>query len=175
MRHQSNDHPRDRRREQHTEFRDRRQSTQRARLPPRDRLRALFDSCLDVHGGESLAFDVHRGDIVRAKVDRRNGPVDTAFLIAVLRSFRDALREAGFDPEDLDIEVDSPGENRELRTLEHWSRFQGKPVRVELKTGGPQIKGSLDGVDDGAPLVKTADGARVRLDPTNIKTMRLGP
>jgi len=41
---------------------------------------------------------------VRAIVDRRDGNVDTEFLIRLIRAFRDAVRSAGFDPEDLDIE-----------------------------------------------------------------------
>lgn len=165
----------DTRRERHQEFRDRRQSERRAKLPSRERLHVAFTDCVARLGGECLAFDVRRGDIVRAIVDRPAGPVDTEFLIALLRSFRDALREAGYDPEDLDIEVDSPGERRELRTPEHWSRFSGNKVCVEWKAGGPSLRGTLSGVLDGAPIVRLADGTEQRVDPAAIRTMRLSP
>lgn len=168
-------HRHDARRERHQEFRDRRRFEQRAKLPPRERLVAAFEESLRGLGGECLAFDVRRGDIVRAIVDRPTGPVDTEFLIALLRTFRDALREAGYDPEDLDIEVDSPGERRELRTPEHWSRFSGNKVCVEWKAGGPSLRGTLAGVRDGAPIVRASDGTEQRLDPATIRTMRLSP
>jgi ribosome maturation factor RimP len=175
MRHDDRHQKHHRRHERHAEFRERKHDLRAAKLPPRPVLEALYHASLAACGGESLSFDVKRGDVVRAVIDRANGPVDIDFLIGFLRTYRDALREKGFDPDDLDLEVDSPGEERELRTPAHWSRFQGSAVRIELKAGGPQIRGSLLGERDGALLVRTDDGQERRLEANEIRVCRLAP
>ena len=54
------------------------------------------------------------------------------------------------------LEVSSPGVERRLRTLEHFARFAGSEIKVELKRktdGRRKLRGELLGVEDGRVVV----------------------
>ncbi len=157
------------------EFRERRDVRPRRPLPPRPLLDRLFDTVCAEVGATRVAFDVRRGDLVKAIVDRKTGEVDTEFLIRLIRGFRDLIANAGFDPEDLEIEFDSPGENRDMRRPELWERFKGRRVSIVFTTPDPTIRVTLLGAVEGRLHVRREDGTEAQIDPAQLKTMRLEP
>ena len=80
-------------------------------------------------------------------------------------------------PEHYELQVSSPGLNRSLRTREHFERFAGNRVKVELwrlREGRKRYTGQLEGVA-GDEVVLAVDGAEVRLPIEGIKKARLAP
>jgi ribosome maturation factor RimP len=72
------------------------------------------------------------------------------------------------------LEVSSPGIDRPLRTLEHFSRFVGEEVRLvtEPIDGRGKWTGTLTGVSDGVILLATGDEVW-RIPHEAIKKARL--
>lgn len=75
------------------------------------------------------------------------------------------------------LEVSSPGLDRPLVTAEHFRRFAGNEVRVQLHRmlqGYRRLRGRLCGEADGIVQVEV-DGERLNLPLTEIKAARLVP
>jgi ribosome maturation factor RimP len=75
------------------------------------------------------------------------------------------------------LEVSSPGFDRVLRKIEHFERFIGQPVFVELKLpqdGRRRFSGRLLGLADRA-IVLTVDGKEYTLPLSHIQKARLKP
>ena len=73
------------------------------------------------------------------------------------------------------LEVSSPGIERRLRTLEHFARFAGNEVKVELKRktdGRRKLRGELKGVDDEL-VVLNVEGQSWRLRVNDIARAQL--
>lgn len=73
------------------------------------------------------------------------------------------------------LEVSSPGIDRPLFTPEHYARFIGQPVRVQLiraLDGRRKFKGEVEAVDEEG-LTLVVDGERVRLGFDLIEKGRL--
>lgn len=80
-------------------------------------------------------------------------------------------------PGSYDLEVSSPGVDRRLRTLEHFERFAGQQVRVELRRpreGRKRLRGRLGGVEE-QQVVVDVDGEVWRLELDDIAEARLAP
>jgi ribosome maturation factor RimP len=75
------------------------------------------------------------------------------------------------------LEVSSPGADRRLRTPEHYERFVGEEVRVELtvpKDGRKRFRGRLIGVSDGT-IDLEVDKHTVHFSIDEISVARLVP
>lgn len=96
---------------------------------------------------------------LRVIVDQENGPggVDTDTLEAVTRAVSDWCDETDPINGTYNLEVTTPGVERELTQWRHFSRAQGHQVKV---TCGQQIfQGLLDAVSDDAITVVDENGA----------------
>ena len=80
-------------------------------------------------------------------------------------------------PGHYDLEVSSPGWNRKLTKLEHFQRFEGETVKVEMRfpiAGRKRFRGTLASSDD-ANIVVDVDGVSHTLPMATIDTARLVP
>ncbi len=80
-------------------------------------------------------------------------------------------------PGHYDLEVSSPGWNRKLRKVEHFQRFAGETVKVEMRfpiAGRKRFHGTLLSSDD-ANIVVDVDGESHTLPMATIDTARLVP
>ena len=80
-------------------------------------------------------------------------------------------------PDHYDLEVSSPGWNRKLRKVEHFQRFTGETVKVEMRfpiEGRKRFRGTLLSSDD-ANIVVDVDGVSHTLPMATIDTARLVP
>lgn len=78
-------------------------------------------------------------------------------------------------PGHYDLEVSSPGLNRKLTKIEHFQRFTGETVKVELRfplEGRKRFRGRLAAVED-EDIVVDVDGESYRLPMASIDTARL--
>jgi ribosome maturation factor RimP len=97
-------------------------------------------------GVEVLAVELvggGRSPILRIFLDRPEG-VDLDLCARATRHLRDLLR-------DYTVEVSSPGPERPLTKLDHYTRFMGRRVRVRTREaidGRSDFKGELIGADD---------------------------
>ena len=76
-----------------------------------------------------------------------------------------------------DLEVSSPGLNRKLTKFEHFQRFTGETVKVQMRfpiDGRRRYRGTLMSVDDDH-IVVDVDGEPHTLPLTTIDTARLVP
>ena len=76
-----------------------------------------------------------------------------------------------------DLEVSSPGWNRKLTKVEHFQRFAGKAVKVEMRfpiAGRKRFSGTLLSSDD-ENIVVEVDGVSHSLPMATIDTARLVP
>jgi ribosome maturation factor RimP len=75
------------------------------------------------------------------------------------------------------LEVSSPGLDRVLRTYEHFARFPGEPVRVEMKMaigGRKRFSGQLRKVEQ-SQITVAVEGGAVVLPLAGIHKARLAP
>ncbi len=75
------------------------------------------------------------------------------------------------------LEVSSPGLNRTLRTREHFERYVGSRVKVQLKSlqgGRKRFTGELSGIDDEVVTLEV-DGQAVKLPREEIQKAKLAP
>lgn len=76
------------------------------------------------------------------------------------------------------LEVSSPGLDRPLFTPEHYRRFAGREVRLQLRDlvqGRRKLDGRLAGIDAGDEVSVVADGVEYRIPLANIAKARLKP
>ncbi|HEX5046910.1 MAG TPA: ribosome maturation factor RimP [Gammaproteobacteria bacterium] len=145
----------------------------------KERLIELLEPAVAALGYELTDLDAHAGrrGLLRLYIGRKEG-------ITTLEDCERVSEQVGafLDVEDplpgsYVLEVSSPGLDRRLRTLEHFERFKGEPVKVELKDardGRRRLSGRLEGVEAGEVLV-TVDGEIWRLALQDIAVARLVP
>ena len=78
-------------------------------------------------------------------------------------------------PGHYDLEVSSPGLNRKLTKVEHFQRFTGETVKVEMRfpiEGRKRFRGTLESADD-ENIVVDVDGVSHKLPMATIDTARL--
>ena len=74
------------------------------------------------------------------------------------------------------LEVSSPGFDRPLRTRQHFERFVGEQVEIQMdRSFGErrQYTGELTGVADGVVSLRLGDGDEVRLPLDEIRSARV--
>ncbi len=123
----------------------------------REALVELLQQPVEALGYELVDLDVRVGgeSLLRVYIDHADG-ITLADCEAVSRQISAFLDVEDPLPGHYVLEVSSPGVERRLRTLEHFARFAGSEVKVELerKTDGRRkLRGELLGVEDGRVVV----------------------
>lgn len=148
----------------------------------KQRLIELLEPAVGALGFELVDIDLRLGrhGLLRLYIDRRSdedGGVTLADCELVSGQVGALLDVEDPLPGAYDLEVSSPGLDRKLRTREHFERFVGHDVRVELaqpRDGRKRLKGRLEAVD-GAAIVLDVDGAAWRVELADIGEARLVP
>ncbi|HTW73291.1 MAG TPA: ribosome maturation factor RimP [Steroidobacteraceae bacterium] len=148
-------------------------------MPLREQLMALAEPLLTQLGCELVDLEYAPGRtraLVRVFIDRPEG-VSIDDCERVSRELSALLDVEDPVPTAYTLEVSSPGLDRVLRTREHFRRFVGDRVRVELKVareGRRRYTGRLTALDDeGVEL--DVDGVMVRVPFGQIGRARLAP
>jgi ribosome maturation factor RimP len=140
---------------------------------------ALLEPAVAALGYELTELDAHTGrrGLLRLYIGRKDGIttledcVRVSEQVGALLDVEDPLHGSYV------LEVSSPGLDRRLRTLEHFERFNGEAVKIELKDardGRRRLSGRLAGVEAGEVLVNV-DGEIWRLALRDIAVARLAP
>jgi ribosome maturation factor RimP len=148
-------------------------------MPLRERLMALAEPLLGQLGYELVELEYAPGrsrSLVRVFIDKPGGvTVDdcerVSHELSALLDVEDPV------PVAYTLEVSSPGLDRVLRTPEHFRRFVGDRVHVELKVareGRRRYTGRLESFD-GEGVELEVDGAIVRVPFGQIGRARLAP
>jgi ribosome maturation factor RimP len=144
-----------------------------------DELEKLIEPSIERLGYELSDLEVRLGGksgVIRLFIDHPDGigiedceKVSSA--VSALLDVEDPI------PDHYDLEVSSPGWNRKLRKVEHFQRFAGETVKVEMRfpiEGRKRFRGTLLSSDD-ANIVVDVDGESHTLPMATIDTARLVP
>ena len=145
----------------------------------RDRLIALTEPLLGALGYELVELELSGGrahSTLRVFIDKTGG-VGLEDCEKVSHELSSLLDVEDPIPTGYTLEVSSPGFDRVLRTREHFERFAGERVHVELKVpreGRRRYTGTLRTVDD-AGLTLEVDRETVSVPFDDIGKARLAP
>ncbi|MGE4658605.1 MAG: ribosome maturation factor RimP [Gammaproteobacteria bacterium] len=149
-----------------------------SRTVDKDGLIKLLEPPVTAFGYQLVDLDTHTGgrSLLRVYIDREPEVTlsDCEFLSRQLSAFLDVENPLSGS---YVLEVSSPGADRKLRTLEHFERFLGQDVKIDLKEaqdGRRLLRGTLMGVE-GNEILLNLDGTLLRLDLSEIETARLVP
>jgi ribosome maturation factor RimP len=144
----------------------------------KERLIELLEPPLAALGFELADLDAHLGrrGLLRLFIDREGGVTieDCGRVSEQLGAWLDVEDPL---PGSYVLEVSSPGFDRRLRTVAHFARFIGQPVKVELKDardGRRRLSGRLTGTEGGDVLIEV-DGEVWRVALNDIAVARLAP
>lgn len=110
--------------------------------------------------------------VLRVYVDKLGG-VGIDDCQRASRELGDVLEASSLIEVGYDLEVSSPGLDRQLRTDRELRWAIGKPVSCWLQ-GGAQVRGRLTGVEDDR-LELEREGQRVDVDRASVTKVRLEP
>jgi ribosome maturation factor RimP len=116
------------------------------------------------------------GGLLRLYIDSPDG-ISVDDCARVSRAVSEALDAADPIQNEYTLEVSSPGLDRVLRTPEHFARFAGERVRLEMSqavNGRKRFAGRLTAVS-GAEIALEMDGATVHLPIAGIHKARVAP
>ncbi len=144
-----------------------------------DELEKLLDPTIKRLGYELSDLEVRLGaksGVIRVFIDHPDGVgIDdcekVSHAVSALLDVEDPL------PGHYDLEVSSPGFNRKLTKVEHFQRFAGETVKVEMRfpiAGRKRFRGTLLSSDD-ENIVVDVDGVSHTLPMATIDTARLVP
>ena len=144
----------------------------------KQRLIELLEPPVEALGYELVDIDVRVGPngLLRIFIDSGDG-VNLADCERVSRQLGAFLDVEDPLPGHYVLEVSSPGFNRPLRTLAHFSQFQNREATVRLtepRDNRRMLSGRLLGIRDEAILMDV-DGEVWRLQPADIASARLVP
>ena len=117
-----------------------------------------------------------KGGLVRIFIDKPDGiGLDdcekVSLAVSAILDVEDPV------PGNYDLEVSSPGLDRKLTKVEHFQRFIGETVKVQMRfpiEGRRRFRGTLVSVDD-ENIVVEVDGESHSLPLATIDTARLVP
>jgi ribosome maturation factor RimP len=148
-----------------------------------DRLIARFEPELQGLGYELVEVEFAPGPgggTLRFYIDKPHeaeGGIDAEDCAKVSHALLDSIEADDPMPGDYAIEVSSPGLDRVLRTPEHFSRFVGSRVKVELlapRDGRKRYTGVLRRAD-GEGIDMDVDNFSVSIRLAEISRARLAP
>ena len=145
----------------------------------RDELAKLLEPTVEGLGYELSDLEVNLGGrhgVLRVFIDKPDGIglgdcEKVSLAISALLDVEDPL------PGKYDLEVSSPGLDRKLTKIEHFQRFEGETVKVQMRfpiEGRRRFRGTLVSSDD-ANIVVEVDGVPHTLPVATIDTARLVP
>jgi len=144
-----------------------------------DELEKLLEPSIERLGYELSDLEVRLGGksgVIRLFIDHPDG-IGVADCEKVSSAVSALLDVEDPIPDHYDLEVSSPGWNRKLRKVEHFQRFAGETVKVEMRfpiAGRKRFRGTLLSSDD-ANIVVDVDGVSHTLPMATIDTARLVP
>ena len=142
-------------------------------------LAELLEPTVERLGYELADLEVrlgNRGGLVRVTIDKPDG-IDledcekVSLAVSALLDVEDPV------PGNYNLEVSSPGLDRKLTRLEHFRRFEGATVKVQMRfpiEGRRRFRGTLVSTDD-ENIVVEVDGESHSLPLATIDTARLVP
>lgn len=144
-----------------------------------DELVALLTPTIERLGYELSDLEARlggSGGVVRLFIDHPDG-IQLADCEKVSHAVSALLDVEDPIPGHYDLEVSSPGLNRKLTKIEHFQRFMGETVKVQMRfpiDGRKRYRGTLTSVDD-KHIVVNVNGEPHTLPMTTIDTARLVP
>ena len=144
-----------------------------------DELLKLLEPTIERLGYELSDLEVKVGGkhgVLRVFIDKPDGIglhdcEKVSLAVSALLDVEDPL------PGHYDLEVSSPGLDRKLTKLEHFQRFEGETVKVQMRfplEGRRRFRGTLVSSDD-ENIVVDVDGVSHTLPVATIDTARLVP
>jgi len=145
----------------------------------RDQIAELLEPAIARLGYELSDLEVKVGGkhgVLRLFIDKPEGIgledcEKVSLAVSALLDVEDPL------PDHYDLEVSSPGLDRRLTKVEHFQRFTGETVKVEMRfpiEGRRRFRGTLVSSDD-ENIVVDVDGELHTLPVATIDTARLVP
>ena len=144
-----------------------------------DELAKLLEPTVERLGYELADLEVRlgsKGGLVRIFIDKPGG-LDledcekVSLAVSALLDVEDPV------PGNYNLEVSSPGLDRKLTKVEHFQRFEGETVKVQMRfpiEGRRRFRGTLVSSDD-ENIVVEVDGESHSLPLKTIDTARLVP
>jgi ribosome maturation factor RimP len=144
-----------------------------------DELLKLLEPAVERLGYELADLEVrlgNKGGVVRVFIDKPEG-IDlddcekVSLAVSALLDVEDPV------PGNYNLEVSSPGLDRKLTKVEHFQRFEGETVKVQMRfpvEGRRRFRGKLVSSDD-ENIVVEVDGESHSLPLKTIDTARLVP
>jgi len=145
----------------------------------RDELANLLEPAVERLGYELVDLEVRlggKGGLVRLYIDKPDG-IDLDDCEKVSLAVSAVLDVEDPVPGNYNLEVSSPGLDRKLTKVEHFQRFEGETVKVQLRfpiEGRRRFRGTLLSSDD-ENIVVEVDGESFSLPLKTIDTARLVP
>jgi ribosome maturation factor RimP len=145
----------------------------------RDEVKALLEPTIEGLGYELADLEVRLGGkhgLLRVFIDSADGiGLDdcekVSLAVSAILDVEDPL------PGHYDLEVSSPGLDRKLTKVEHFQRYEGETVKVQMRfpvEGRRRFRGTLVSSDE-ENIVVDVDGIEHTLPVANIDTARLVP
>jgi ribosome maturation factor RimP len=144
-----------------------------------DELAKLLEPAIERLGYELADLEVRlggKGGLVRVFIDKPEG-IDLDDCETVSRAVSALLDVEDPVPGNYNLEVSSPGLDRKLTKVEHFQRFEGEIVKVQMRfpiEGRRRFRGTLVSSDD-ENIVVDVDGESHSLPLKTIDTARLVP
>ena len=144
-----------------------------------DELAKLLEPTVERLGYELVDLEVRlggKGGLVRVFIDKSDG-IDLDDCETVSRAVSALLDVEDPVPGNYNLEVSSPGLDRKLTKVEHFQRFAGETVKVQMRLpieGRRRFRGTLVSSDD-ENIVVDVDGESHSLPLKMIDTARLVP
>jgi len=144
-----------------------------------DELAKLLEPTVERLGYELADLEVRlggKGGLVRVFIDKAEG-IDlddcekVSLAVSALLDVEDPV------PSNYSLEVSSPGLDRKLTKVEHFQRFEGETVKVQMRfpiEGRRRFRGTLVSSND-ENIVVEVDGESHSLPLKTIDTARLVP
>lgn len=142
-------------------------------------LEALLEPTIERLGYEMTDIEAKLGGkngVIRVFIDHDDG-IGIEDCEKVSRAVSALLDVEDPVPGHYDLEVSSPGFNRKLTKVQHFQRFTGEIVKVEMRfpiEGRKRFRGKLLSTDD-ENIVVDVDGVSHSLPMATIDTARLVP
>ena len=144
-----------------------------------DELAKLLEPTVERLGYELVDLEARlggKGGLVRVFIDKPGG-IDLDDCETVSRAVSALLDVEDPVPGNYNLEVSSPGLDRKLTKVEHFQRFEGEIVKVQMRfpiEGRRRFRGTLVSSDD-ENIVVDVDGESHSLPLKTIDTARLVP